>query len=370
MNTLPSRFVVAIALAAISISAFGQTKEDPWVGQTAIFTSAAAVELRAGDQVVGKTAGPAVSVIKAQGDWIWVRSIIGLEGWMAKRQVVPLDQAYEVFTARINKNSRDAYAYYGRSIAQFLKGQREAASADIDEAIRLSPKWAAAYSFRGEMRMTNGEYEGALADINEAIRLGPVDQAMYVNAGQIRMKQGDHAKAIANFTKAIELSPQNPQAYLWRGMVRVSLTHEYELALSDLNEALKQQPGLVAAHYMRGVAWFGTGHPSEAVADFDEAIRLGMTAPSVYSSRGMARGQTGDLDGAIEDLTKAIEATSTPQPFVLAQRGIAYVKAGRYAEGIADLKQAGELDSELALKVAPLIEEAEAALANPASKEP
>ena len=47
------------------------------------------------------------------------------------------------------------------------------ALADLDEAIRIDPRYADAYAGRGGLRIKNKEHEKALADCNEAIRLDP-----------------------------------------------------------------------------------------------------------------------------------------------------------------------------------------------------
>ena len=63
------------------------------------------------------------------------------------------------------------------------KGENDRAIADYNEAIRLDPKYAAAYNNRGNAYRDKGDTDRAIADFNEAIRLDPKLAHAYNNRG-------------------------------------------------------------------------------------------------------------------------------------------------------------------------------------------
>jgi S1-C subfamily serine protease len=76
---------------------------------------------------------------------------------------------------------------------------------DLDQAIRLNPKFARAYSNRGTSRYKLGDKQGAIADYTQAIRLNPKTTFAYYNRGLIRNALGDKQGAIADYQKAADL---------------------------------------------------------------------------------------------------------------------------------------------------------------------
>jgi lipoprotein NlpI len=71
----------------------------------------------------------------------------------------------------------------------------------------------------------------------------------------------------------------------------------------------KQKPkARAAAYFNRGNAYLAKAQQDQAIADFDEAIKLDAkkSAPA-YNNRGNAKSEKGDLDGAMEDFSAAIK---------------------------------------------------------------
>ena len=70
------------------------------------------------------------------------------------------------------------------------KQDYDAAIAAYSEAIRLDPKYAAAYSNRGAAYGGEGQYDRAIADFSAAIRLSPEDARVYKNRGCAYREKG------------------------------------------------------------------------------------------------------------------------------------------------------------------------------------
>jgi lipoprotein NlpI len=74
-------------------------------------------------------------------------------------------------------------------------------------------------------------------------------------------------------------------------------------------EDQKQKPkARTAAYFNRGNAYLSKGQHDQAIADFDEAIKLDPKNASAYNNRGNAKSEKGEADAAIEDFNAAIKA--------------------------------------------------------------
>jgi len=92
----------------------------------------------------------------------------------------------------------------------------------------------------------------------------------------------------------------------------------------------------------RGVDLYGQGRYAEALAAFDEAVRLAPGSAAAYNNRAVARVRVGDARGAVGDYTRALELT----PFdagIMFNRGNAQAAVGNYRGAIADFTRAVEL---------------------------
>jgi tetratricopeptide (TPR) repeat protein len=83
---------------------------------------------------------------------------------------------------------------------------------------------------------------------------------------------------------------------------------EWDLALTDFEEALRLDPERGAAHVGRGAYNLGKERFAEAEAEVNRGLQLGTEEPEkAYYIRAMARWGRDDLTGAYKDFRKAAE---------------------------------------------------------------
>ena len=186
--------------------------------------------------------------------------------------------------------------------------------ADYNEAIRLDPRNAAAYNARAGSHASLEDYAMAIADYDQAIRLNPGDARPHYNRGLTYTRQRDYVRAIAGYDEAIRLDPQFAPAYNNRCMMR---------------------------------AMYLPNELDRARADCDISVRLGADRPRSLTSRGFLSLRQGRFQDAWNDYDAAIQARPDyADPHY--GRGIAALRLGRMAEGVADLARATTLDPTVA----------------------
>jgi len=143
------------------------------------------------------------------------------------------------------------------------------------------------------------------------------------------------------------------RAYYSRG-VAYRRAGDYDRALADLTDAIKAEPGKVAAVIDRGVMYRVTGNLARAVDDFDNALALCAKTPcgeqtqaAAHAGRGDAWRDKGDNGRALADYAEAIRVA--PKNAMLYEtRATAELYAGALPQALADFAQASEINPQRA----------------------
>src|SRR2546428_13122943 len=100
-------------------------------------------------------------------------------------------------------------------------------------------------------------------------------------------------------------------------------------------------------HVERGLAHFEKRAYDDAVAEYDEALRLNAKSYEAYYERGRAYLKSKQLDRALADLDKAVSLKPDfDEAHVL--RGVVHLEANRFVEAITDFDRAVALNPNFA----------------------
>ena len=167
------------------------------------------------------------------------------------------------------------------------------AMADLDQALKLKPDYAAALVVRGELKLARKDAVGARADFDAALRADP-------NAGvaiaQTYLGAGRFADADRTASAYIDAHPHNEDLALALGIrcrARGFSGAGLEQALKDCNDAIHFRPGVPEAYASRGLVLLRLGRTDPAIADFNEAVRILPRAPWALYGRGLAESRKG-----------------------------------------------------------------------------
>ena len=113
-------------------------------------------------------------------------------------------------------------------------------------------------------------------------------------------------------------------------------------AIADYNEAIRLKPDYVEVYFNRGNAKYSLGHHEKAITDYNEAIRLKPDYAEAYNNRGNAKRGLGQYERAINDYNEAI---ILKPDFALAyyNRGLFYLEINKPQEARRGLETARAL---------------------------
>jgi tetratricopeptide (TPR) repeat protein len=214
----------------------------------------------------------------------------------------------------------------------FRTGRYPEALTACDTALALRSDLVAARRLRAETLVEMQQFEAALAALDDyLVALARPDATALRTRGIVRSRLGRNAAALEDFGKSLELQP-DAATYAARGWAY--LGHDApRLALPDFEEAMRRNPDGADARVGRAMARAKLGHYAPALADADEAVRLGpasarlaynaarvyaLAAESALGDAALGRQKAAEthercLDAALKLLTQAVEAQPAPR---------------------------------------------------------
>ena len=160
----------------------------------------------------------------------------------------------------------------------------------------------------------------------------------------------DHSDQVrSDADRAVALAPNWPPARAFRGLFLVQ-RHEYDAALGDLKKLIAPNPIELT---VRGLAWSALGREKEAMADFNQALKLDPNFHLALLYRGLARLDAGVIEytpteqaplnpkkvtAALADLDKYLKLSPGPAGYLARSKG--YLARGKAAEATADILRA------------------------------
>jgi tetratricopeptide (TPR) repeat protein len=234
-----------------------------------------------------------------------------------------------------------ALQLFQQSVANAQRGKFDEAIKQLDEAIKLAPRFVEARVNRGILLMNRGRVEPAIADLTRAIELGLKTPAVHAQRGLAYAFKGDCAAAVADFDIALKAEPKQMQWLSWRAACLRRL-NRFDDARRDLDRVIAATPTLAAAYDERARVFALKGELLLALADASKQVELAPGNSAAFLLRGAIHHQLGNLQSALADLTQAI-ALAPNLALAYQERSIIYQKLNQPDLAAQDRKKFAEL---------------------------
>ena len=158
----------------------------------------------------------------------------------------------------------------------------------------------------GQELAAEGDYPRALALLDCSTRLDPESFPAWFVRGNCYQVLAQNDRAAECYSVCIALRKSHAQAWHNRGLVRLS-QNKLPDALADFDEALRLEPDSADGYQDRGLARQRAGDLPGARADLDRSLELGNGRTRIDFARALVREQSGDLAGAKLDRAEGLK---------------------------------------------------------------
>ena len=207
---------------------------------------------------------------------------------------------------QLNKNSVNAYLIRA-DVA--INSNRDFAKAleDMNEAIRLQPKYAGFFINRAFLRHNLDDYYGAMSDYDYAIQLDPMNYVAYYNRALLLSEVRDFDKALLDLDKVIQLRGIDYRALYNRAVIKKE-KRDFKGAIEDIEKVIEAYPSLAAGYFLRSEIKRDMGD-NTAKADFDHSMAL--------ARQGVTKGpaKSSDSASALAATSRKDEPAKSSSPF-------------------------------------------------------
>jgi tetratricopeptide (TPR) repeat protein len=249
-----------------------------------------------------------------------------------------VEENYQAWLARAPD---DAQAHSGYAGALERLGKIDKAKVEIDRALALSPN-AEAYLIRARITPVD-QRDAFLADIDKSLALGPRGSTFaYELRAERRGVWGQGDLAMADVELALKAWPESYGARHLRSVLNRD-AGRYDLAVKDLDVLIAREPDQAGLYNDRcWVRVLANSDLDKALVDCDTALKLSPDNAAILDSRGLVKLRQGNLAGAIADYDAALKTKPT-QAGSLFGRGVAKRRQGARAAGDLDLAAARKI---------------------------
>jgi tetratricopeptide (TPR) repeat protein/tRNA A-37 threonylcarbamoyl transferase component Bud32 len=199
-----------------------------------------------------------------------------------------------------------ALLHHHRARVRGELGQRDAALADCDEALRQAPS-ADVHVERGRLLYECQRYEEAVRAYDAALKRQRDLPAAYLGRARALLEQRHFEEAAADLDHYLKRPSAQDLAdvYVLRGLTRAGLKN-YPGAIDDYTVALNLRPDSTTFAY-RGWVRVVVEDWSQALADFSQAIDRKKDNGDAYNGRGLVQARQGQCRKALDDARRSAE---------------------------------------------------------------
>jgi tetratricopeptide (TPR) repeat protein len=243
-----------------------------------------------------------------------------------KDKVANYTDALADYTKAISLSPKNAVYYYDKGELLYRTAKNDEAQLNLDAAIKLNPKYEAAFYIRALNYFAIKNYSAAGVDFAEAEKIGfepahfakrdSISNAFFLAAEELR-KNVDFANANIQYDNALKINKCNSNALHGKGEVLFTMAEgfnekdmaaksKYLQSIDQNKQAIVCAPDFSDAHFKLGLANNRLGNYESAVKAYGEAIRSDKTNWKAYIEQGNTYQIQEKYAKAVEDFSQAI----------------------------------------------------------------
>lgn len=183
-----------------------------------------------------------------------------------------------MFNRELSEHPDNGYAYVYISILRYGNQEYGKALTAVDNALKRLPKkdkeWRSlTFASRAEVYTAMGDTIKAMGDLSRAIQIDPSNARFYNTRAQLNYELKNYALADADYQKMINLDQGDVMGYMGIGR-NANARKDWENAIAQFNQVIKLAPDYSSGYSFRADAYIGQEKWSEATDDLVKALDI------------------------------------------------------------------------------------------------
>ena len=221
------------------------------------------------------------------------------------------------------------------------EGRPDRAKQQLDQAIRLNPRFEQAYLLYGNLHYRTGEYGFAAEKYRSATEANPKSLQAFLNLGAAYEAMGETEKAISAYTSAKSIAPRDMDILLSLAGLYSRAGH-LQKAMEQYSEILQIEPNSEIALLGTARAAWATGEQDRAVEFYQKALAVNLRSYEALLGLGLAMLKAGELDKAEDYLKKTLDVNPESKEAHY-NLGVLYQTKGDFDAAIREFVRAIEI---------------------------
>lgn len=207
---------------------------------------------------------------------------------LVQRRMGEYDKALESYSFALNFAPLAIPILLDRAAINMELGKTDRAYTDYCLVLDEDKQNKEALLMRAYIYVLRRDYPAARMDYNRLLELDPLSYSGRLGLATLEQKEGKFREALEILNKMIVETPEDATLFIARADVEREMQHE-DLALVDLEEALRLNPSSIDAYLLRGNIYLSQKKKAQAKADFEKAISLGVPPADLHQQLKMCK---------------------------------------------------------------------------------
>jgi len=244
-------------------------------------------------------------------------------------------------------STMDAEIWNHIGLCNFKSGNYEEAIVSYNRGIDIGKNSPDLHLNRGAAYEKIGKLELAMQDYQFVLSISPENEIASFNLLNIKMNNSVKHDLIESLEVYISVNPFVAEGYTSRGLYYYEI-HNFELAIHDFKDAVKLDPENTDYQFNLALCQEKLGKSHEAEMIFLKITELDPTHSGAYFNLGNLKFKQKQYDDAISYYTIA-HHLNPKNASIIYNRALAYFKNNQLNEACKDIKEAINIDEDLAL---------------------
>src|SRR5882672_8685955 len=191
-----------------------------------------------------------------------------------------LDEAVAGFSSVVKQAPTFSEAHFNLGLAYAELGRHNEAIVSFEKALALKPKLRGANLFLGVAHYKLNQFDTALADLKKEAVAYPKDAGAWMWLGVVDLARDHPEEAAEALDKAAKLAPNDVDILYHRGRAHLLVSK------NSYSRMFATDPKSWRVHQVLAQANAEADHSTDAIAEYEEAIKLAPTQPGLHEELG------------------------------------------------------------------------------------